>query len=82
MFLIDRHDKWKNGESHIRQYRCYVYFCTKRGLPKSKCRKLLWEKSLKIRYGNGVPIVVRVGESPAHGEVEQSIFNTNIREGA
>lgn len=35
---------------------------------------------MKIRYGNGVPIVVRAGESPVHGEGEQLIKFNNLKE--
>ncbi|GGH24904.1 hypothetical protein GCM10007423_08720 [Dyadobacter endophyticus] len=35
----------------------------------------LWDfGSLNIRQGNGASVVVRAGESPAHGEGKQLIF--------
>jgi hypothetical protein len=47
-FRADRHNKWNNGENRIRQYRRYVLFCTKWGLPKSECTLCYGDMPLNI----------------------------------
>jgi len=47
-FRADRHNKWNNGENRIRQYRRYVLFCSKRGLPKSEYTLCYGEMPLNI----------------------------------
>ena len=50
------------------------YSVTKWGLPKLECSQELWVQALKIQYGNGAAVVVRVRESRIHGEGRQVIL--------
>lgn len=83
VFQTDRHSKWKNDESRNRQYMCYVYICTKRGLPKSECRNtaiskgyeyLIWQRS--FRSSLRVLITLTWRRKAVY------IFNTITRKGA
>lgn len=45
--------------------------CSPQGI---NCKALPSKMTLNIQHGNGVPVVVRGGESLLHGEGEQSTF--------
>jgi len=42
--------------------------------------RLLGNRPMKIRYGNGASVVVRAGESPVHGEGGQLIILIQLKE--
>jgi hypothetical protein len=45
-----------------------------------KAARLLGERPMKIRQGNGASVVVRAGESPVHGEGKQLIILMRLTE--
>jgi hypothetical protein len=68
------HSKWKRTEvisDNLSQPR---YYAVNGDCLNRNAARLLGNRPMKIRHGNGAFVVVRAGESPVHGEGGQLII--------